>query len=500
MRELSRRAFLGRTGAVAAAAGTAGLVTATRASAATIVDPTGKIIDQGGEVFDITDSVYGAVGNGTTDDTAAIAAAVAAAEAVGGTVFAPPGTYLITGANNPQSGGGQIAISGACLLGCGPIISGTTGANTIFLCGDATAGLRCNGAGTFQGFQVHGNGVATAPMQNGSLVSGVAQPDSSGATFVSIWVTNSAANGWTIYGAQGNTYRDIRVRLNAQDGLSIDGGAGNLHFWHFEESDNGRFGVHGDHSVTGATGTNVDHTEDIHFFSGIFDGGSTSGTSKLKLRAGNDWSFPGGSLVGSSNMTDCTIDLDQSSGYGLDFSGSWIWGNSNKPGIQVSGSGPTTGSPHTFLITDGVEWHNSGTSITVLADPGKNRITARNWGFELLPAGPTGGAAVDPMLIGRTGPWITPTFASGWSAQGIKYRINADGFVEFKGSNTSGNGTATLLFTLPLGFRPDHDLYLPVQVNTGIKYLKVQATGDVSTTGVGLFQQVFVDGARFPVY
>lgn len=46
---------------------------------------------------------YGAVGNGTTDDRAAINAAITAANAAGGgTVYMPPGTYLVTAATHPN--------------------------------------------------------------------------------------------------------------------------------------------------------------------------------------------------------------------------------------------------------------------------------------------------------------------------------------------------------------------------------------------------------------
>src|SRR5437016_1357060 len=38
---------------------------------------------------------FGAVGDGTTDDTAAVRAAFAAVPAAGGTVYFPPGTYII---------------------------------------------------------------------------------------------------------------------------------------------------------------------------------------------------------------------------------------------------------------------------------------------------------------------------------------------------------------------------------------------------------------------
>lgn len=58
----------------------------------------GTIRDTGGAVFDVRSSIYagGATGNGVTDDTAAIQAAVNAAGLVRGTVLIPPGTYVVT--------------------------------------------------------------------------------------------------------------------------------------------------------------------------------------------------------------------------------------------------------------------------------------------------------------------------------------------------------------------------------------------------------------------
>lgn len=53
----------------------------------------GKLLDKGEIVYDV--KAYGAAGDGATDDTAAINAAVAAATG-GGVIFFPPGTYKVT--------------------------------------------------------------------------------------------------------------------------------------------------------------------------------------------------------------------------------------------------------------------------------------------------------------------------------------------------------------------------------------------------------------------
>ena len=79
---------------------------------------------------------YGAKGDGTTDDTSAIASAIAAQVALGGgVVYFPPGTYRVIPYANPISGGSYNA--GIWVPGDITIMGSGPGATTIKLCDNA---------------------------------------------------------------------------------------------------------------------------------------------------------------------------------------------------------------------------------------------------------------------------------------------------------------------------------------------------------------------------
>jgi len=64
--------------------------------------------------YNVKDAPYSAVGNGVNDDTAEIQAAMtAAATAGGGTVYFPPGTYLVSGATALLFTGDNVVLRGA---------------------------------------------------------------------------------------------------------------------------------------------------------------------------------------------------------------------------------------------------------------------------------------------------------------------------------------------------------------------------------------------------
>lgn len=93
---------------------------------------TGLLRDKGGEVFNV--KAYGAVGDGTTDDTAAIGAAITAMGAVGGELRFPPGNYKFSTIT--------ASLTGLILRGAGSgsttLSTTTVGAAAITLSGDGT--------------------------------------------------------------------------------------------------------------------------------------------------------------------------------------------------------------------------------------------------------------------------------------------------------------------------------------------------------------------------
>jgi hypothetical protein len=86
---------------------------------------------RGALVFDVKD--YGAVGNGSTDDAAAIQATVTAATSTGGTVYLPPGVYKVLTAIVPANNiaivgagiGSTVIQPGAAVCAINSVLSGT---------------------------------------------------------------------------------------------------------------------------------------------------------------------------------------------------------------------------------------------------------------------------------------------------------------------------------------------------------------------------------------
>jgi hypothetical protein len=483
--KLRRRAFL--AGGTALAAG----YTIFQASDAGAQPPPADI--SGWPVINITAAPFNADPTGKTDSTAAILAAIAASGSAG-VIYAPAGIYLITGGAN---GGHPITFSGTVqLIGEGGRASD---AGTTFLCGDVAAGLVLNGSALYQGFLIHGDNVATLPLQRGLSTGGGAY-----GVFKDVWVTNSAQDGWTIIGSQNDAYYSCGSDSSARDNLYIDGGAGGLDFYHWEEANSGRYGLHADALVSGRAGSYGSFTEDVHFWGGIFDAvtGGAACVSKIYLRHATDYAFPKANLVGMA-CSGPTVDIDQSSCFGIDFDGAYIWaaasGKGTSPGhacIQISG---TSTAPQIVSVrTDGVYFVAGDTSVYV-ATAAAN-ITAANWLADLTSNGPvaaSGLPGIDTMLKGRTGEWQIPANASGWSGA-VAYRVGSSGRIEFKGTVEGPSGSTA--FTLSLGYRPPAIAYLSVITPNGFGVAAVEPSGAVVVAEINgtTTKGVYFDGLSLP--
>jgi hypothetical protein len=447
-----------------------------------------------------------------SDDTAAIVAAIAAAGETG-TLYFPGGIYTIRGGSN---GGLPITYTGrGGMRGRGGTFVPNAGVgyrepNTIFLAADATAGFLLNGCARYESFMCDGNRIAAQPLQVGTVVANQVVEAPSHATFIDVLTTGSTATGWAIYGAQSCSFHSCGTTYNATDGIYIDGGASNLHFFHFEEFGNLRYGIHGDHVVKTTSGSTGPSTG-VRFLSGLCDGAGTLGqtVSKVYLRGAVDWRFPEMIMV-ASNLGP-TVDLDQSSGHSLDFSDTRIIGGGqdgtgNDVSIQISGT-PPDDTVRTFIKVGGGKYTQAVNSISILGQPRKYRYSAVGGWWDGSTAGPgvaTGLPPVDTLFPGRTGPWQTATVVAPWSGT-VTYRIMGEDWVQLAGSvKCTGVGSGTA-FTLPAGYRPSgagHRMLAGATSASAVIVISAAGVVTVNPVAGGTFPTnttVSLEGLAFPV-
>lgn len=126
--------------------------------------------------------------------------------------------------------------------------------------------------------------------------------------------------------------------------------------------------------------------------------------------------------------------------------------------------------------------------LEALATAVGNDIKNVSGKLELVGASP-------PTLINQEG-WHTvgaagePAFQNGWghhdiNAYAVKFRKRPDGVVQIRGM-ARGGASATTIFTLPVGYRPDEELIVPTLVDwnaaTVPYFVSVKPTGVVTVT------------------
>jgi hypothetical protein len=194
----------------------------------------GTLLDKGSMVFNV--KAYGAVGNGTTDDTAAIQSAVDAAWAAGGgTVWFPKATYkLVTNPVKLYSGTGAtlVGYSNIELLGAGSIITQTsTGVDVIKCLNDVTYGAKSENNSirnltlSFTGTATNsGNGLYLAQVTAGG-------PIFKRWTIENVFVADcqgSGKYGFNLEGMEASTFSRCKTSLCSNGYFINGGGQGNF--------------------------------------------------------------------------------------------------------------------------------------------------------------------------------------------------------------------------------------------------------------------------------
>lgn len=145
----------------------------------------GKLLDKGEIVFDV--KAYGATGNGVTDDTTAIQSAITAAVALGGAVFFPGGTYIISSTLTITD---KVMVYGT---GWNSIVKIANSANIYAFTFNPTGGVRIDGA-VFYNFKIDCN----ATNQSGTS-GGIDAFSSSYGLFDHLWIKSPYTYGLSLH-------------------------------------------------------------------------------------------------------------------------------------------------------------------------------------------------------------------------------------------------------------------------------------------------------------
>jgi len=156
----------------------------------------------GNRVFDVTD--YGAVGDDSTDDAAAIQAAIDAAEAVLGAVFLPEATYKIE--------------SGLTIEAAISFIGANREGTIIKKYGDFDAITVDTPRPVLSGFTLDSNGTESS--------NGITVDNGPRGVFQRLWVKNQGNHGIEYKAGNLATFRDVITTTNAADGIKVNGASG----------------------------------------------------------------------------------------------------------------------------------------------------------------------------------------------------------------------------------------------------------------------------------
>ena len=389
----------------------------------------------------VTDEAYGATGDGSTDDAAAVQAAIDAAEAAGGgIVYFPEGTYQI---------GTTLVIDSdnVALLGTGKpsIIRSTVG-----LAGSDVLQV------TSDYVHLRDLQITAASQKSGGV--GISFSTASYCSVERCWLQNQY-HSIKISGGVVIRLADLDLRDQVKNGVWITG-TGNDYYLSKIVADNSPVST-GSGLLIDCTSEGATWAEDcdfIHFSDGLKIA-PASGTTRWHFflgsafdQSGNDGIHLGGAGGSVNGVTFNNCWSASSTNQGI-FMGSGVTGvnfvggrviNNGQHGIATSGSGPSH-----IVIADSLIATNStsssGTYDGINLSAGVQHITI------------TGNQAFNGFGLGST------------QGYGLAFQTGATDYVQVVGNDFSGNATGEI--DNFAGISGTHNTYLPPLDNTATHYL-----------------------------
>jgi len=408
---------------------------------------------------------FGAVGDGVTDDTAAIQAAIDAVQAAGGgTVYVPKGQYKTTDVIRIT---GKVNLIGANRTNVSAIVAHHTGAAILSLKGSTGSCVK---------FLWLGTDATTYPK------TGITLGRSSAASAGHHLIEHIRIQGYfsvaAVYSiaSEVNTFVDLYAWI-------LGGGA--LYGFYTSAVD--------DFSVDGlVTSTNlvcnlfqpyiINNTNDANAACVYINSSESMGS----------WNFFGGYFIPKNGSYLAIHNTDDAQALGpYNFVGC--------SGERLSGGDPIYGFKVTSDVACNYKGINiqgsrfdlvAGTSRYVFWTDTNCTFTAPNILMQPPEAFPYASSIYyeakikgGQFRVGREYEWVAPTLAGSWANQfgapyaQAGYQKDDTGIVSLRGTLTSGTGT---IFTLPANFRPEADQFFGIYGNGSMARLKITSAGVVS--------------------